>query len=126
MKLPTIAERKEQAVKLFVDGYTYREIADIMGISFKQVGNYINDVMQPSKDISEDKKAELREAAQARYGESIRSALTEIRAGNYKAIDQLMKVEGRLASMMGLDEPAKQEVTARGSVVVFGEEYEGI
>ena len=107
-------EKQRQALALRANGATYREIARQLDIPLSTAGVYV-------KRAIDEARAEVVEGAEyvvglelERLDNMLLSLAPALRNGHLGAIDRALKIMERRAKLLGLDAPAKQEVTGAG------------
>jgi len=108
---PKRAEQARKCYELALLGYSQRQIAEKVGISQTTVHNRIGE--QIAKRVH-PKADEYRAQQIDRCGVYLRSLATQVLAGDAKAINNALRVEERIAKLMGTDSATlfKVEATA--------------
>ncbi|MEV4604818.1 helix-turn-helix domain-containing protein [Amycolatopsis sp. NPDC049253] len=127
------AERRAEAYRLKLRGLSDRAIGAQLGVSHTTVQNWTK---QEADELVLPLAAELRKVQLERLGEMRQSALDVLERFHYtvshgkvikdetglpleddaprlQAIDRLLRIEERIAKLMGLDAPTRAEVEAR-------------
>lgn len=127
------AEQRAEAYRLKLRGLSDREVARRLGVSHTTIQNWTR---EEAESIVMPLAAELRKVQLERLGEMRQAALEVLERFHYtvshgrlitdvdgepleddaprlQAIDRLLRVEERIAKLMGLDAPSRAEVEAR-------------
>lgn len=107
-----IALRRKEAIKLRVEGNTYAEIAEQLGVSEGTAYGDVKAVITESRKEANELAAETLEVELRRLDTAAKLAIREIQVGNLQAIDRLVKTQERRAKLLGLDSPDKHEVSS--------------
>ena len=100
-------ERRRQAIELRREGRTYREIAEVMGISRARANKIV------TEELEQIAKELLDEAKQFRALELERLEVVNqrlwayVHAGSLDAIDRFLRLSARRSALLGLDSPTK-------------------
>lgn len=126
-----IAMRQAAAMKLRVEGNTYHEIAEQLGVSVGTAYNDVKTVMTRTAAEATELAHEALDVELQRLDLATRLVISEIRAGNLSAVDRLAKINDQRAKLLGLYSPEKHEVSggpeltpdaiAQATSRVFGE-----
>lgn len=111
-KASLIAEEKRQrAIDLRREGYSYREIAAKIGASpgycYKLVSQALKRIREETDEIAED----ARQIEKDRLDKLWMYAFQAVQAGDVGAIDKAVKVMDRRCRLLGLDAPARHDIT---------------
>ena len=114
-------ERSARAVEMRLSGATYAQIAAELGIS--QGGAY--KAVTRAMDLARERMAEsaetLREIERERLEHLIAAALPKAQAGDTKAIEAARRLSESLRRVLGLDAPARTDITSGGErIAVIG------
>lgn len=113
------AERERQAVRMRLAGATYEDIASSLGISrtgaFKAVSRALAMVREKTSEDAEM----LREIERQRLESLILAATPAAGKGDIMAIESVRRLSESLRKLLGLDAPARQDVTSSGERIVF-------
>ncbi|MFD5089339.1 helix-turn-helix domain-containing protein [Amycolatopsis thailandensis] len=128
-----LAEKRAEAYRLKLRGLSDRAAAAEMGVSHTTIQNWVR---QEADDIVLPLAAELRKVQLERLGEMRQAAIEVLErfhltvshgkvikddygdpleddGPKLQAIDRLLRIEERIAKLMGLDAPTKAEIEAR-------------
>lgn len=112
------AARDKEIVDLRIKGYSLREIAAQIGSEQTQVARvlqrHFESLVAPSVD-------ELREIQNEQIDQVIKAVFPDAVAGKYPAIDRLIKLWQRKATLNGLDNTAPATVDARSVNLIMPE-----
>ncbi len=111
-----VVDRQVAAVRLRRNGCTYDEIAATLGYAgrgsaFKAVGAALHAVR--SEEVDTYRALEL-----ARLDRLQEAVWDKAVHGNLRAVDTVLKIMARRASLLGLDAPVKREIT--GDIILRG------
>lgn len=113
----TIAPRKAEALELRKAGYSFRKIAERLQISvgqaFKDVNNELKELAAQRLDSAE----ELRELELERLDMWLAALDPMVQVGNEGSIRTAVKIAERRAKLLGLDAPAKTDITTGGDKI---------
>lgn len=111
-----LEERRLKCWDLRVAGHTLREIAQRMEVSPGTVHNYIVAVLERLRAETDEKASQHVAMSLQRLDKAIALVMKRIDSDDEEsldAIDRLDKLEKRRAALLGLDAPAKQELTGK-------------
>lgn len=108
-------DKHMQALELRKAGLTITEIAARVGLSRTQVHRVIDRLLKDTKAEAAD---ELRTLELARLDTAQVAIWAQVRQGNHGAIDRLLRIMERRAKLLGLDAPARQEVTGANGTAI--------
>lgn len=109
------AKRAADALRLYIAGCTFRQIAEKLecsvSIAHKYVKNALQDAAKERKDLAE---AEL-EAQVERLMDAMRrvAASEAYRQGDPSSVNAFIKANESMRKLLGLDQPSKVELEAR-------------
>lgn len=103
-------ERQEKALVARLDGHTYRDIGKAMGCSAATVYRWVNKALDNQRERLGETADRVRDMDLRRLDRLYRSAITDAKAGDAKAIEACLKVMTRRARLLGLDAPERAEV----------------
>lgn len=114
---PETAARDAEACRLRAQNYTYDQIAERLGLSNR--GHAYKSVQRALKDIVREPAEELRSLELERLDELASTTQQVIYSSEdpdviLKAVDRHLKIQTRRAALLGLDAPAKAEVSGPG------------
>jgi hypothetical protein len=109
-------ERRTEAVKLRIAGHSYRHIAKQLGISLAQAHKDVQTVLKRTRDEADEVADEARDIDLARIDQGLKTVLEFLESAKddelkLKAIDRLVRLQERRAKLLGLDAPAKGELS---------------
>jgi len=105
-------ENQSKALTLRKAGVSYQGIADALGYA-TPMGAW-KAVKAGLKKTLQEPAAELRTLELARLDDMLKAIAPHVQAGNLTAIDRALKIQDRRAKLLGLDMPAKVDVTTNG------------
>jgi DNA-binding CsgD family transcriptional regulator len=106
------------ALKLYIGGCTFRQIADKLECSVSTAHGYVKTALQEAAA----QRADLAEAELEAQVERLQDAMRRVAAskayqqGNPQSVTAYIKACESLRKLLGLDQPSKVEVDARHSV----------
>ena len=136
---------RQKAINLRLQGHTFREIAAAVGVSVETAHRYVNDGWERIQTATDEQRQELRDLELARLDAMLKRVLPIATANNlkvekevfrngqaeiiceedaelqFKAVDRALKIGKRRAELLGLDAPAKIEVTGKRKTVPLEE-----
>lgn len=109
-------ENQLKALTLRKAGASYQAIADALGYAtsmgaWKAVKSALKKTLQEPAD-------ELRQLELARLDDMAKAIAPHVAAGNLTAIDRNLKIMERRARLIGLDAPAKTDITSGGDKII--------
>ena len=102
-------QRRDEALRLRLGGYTYRQIAEAMGISPTAVSNLITRALEQAPN---EKAIQQRAIENARLDRLQAAVWSDAIKGDVNAIDAVLRISRRRAEMNGLDAPKKIDIRA--------------
>lgn len=110
-----VEQRREQVIKLRVDGYGFREIAKTLSIGLATAYDDFKAVMDRTTASANSTADEERRVSLERIDRAIVKLMPMLDDPDLAldAMDRLDKLERRRAALLGLDSPAKQELTGK-------------
>lgn len=111
-KASLVAEEKRQkAIDLRRKGYSYREIGAEIGAThgycYKLVSQALKRIREETNEIAED----ARQLEMERLDQLWMHAYQAVEAGDIGAIDKAVRVMDRRSKLLGLDAPARHDIT---------------
>lgn len=100
--LTAVAERRAEALQHRRRGLSYREVADVMGIS---VGRAHQLVAEALEHVIVGEVEELRALESSRLDAAQEAIWPKVLKGNINAIDSFLRLSARRARLLGLDAP---------------------
>lgn len=109
-----ILERQIQALELRKAGWPFHKIGVRLGISTSQAFKDVSAQLKQLAALALDNADELRQLELERLDMLIKGLEPMARVGNPGAANSYLRVMERRAKLLGLDAPARQEVTGAG------------
>ncbi len=103
--------RRNRAIELRIEGFSYREIAKELGVSVATAFNDVEAVIQRNKAEADERADKARHIALHRIDVAVRGLMPDVRSGNARSAEVMAKLEERRAKLIGLDAPEKRELT---------------
>jgi len=113
-----IEQRRERITKLRISGWSIRDIAAHIGCSIGTVHGDLSAVLERTQDAANDATKRERAVSLARLDVATKGIWPEVETGGVEAVDRLVKLEQRRARLLGLDAPARQEISGPGGGAV--------
>lgn len=111
-------------MRLRAQGHTFDTIAEMLGYANRS-GAY-HAVITALKDTLQEPADELRTLEVERLDTMLHALMEKIEGGEEGAINTALRVMERRAKLLGLDQPAKVDVTSGGErITLHWPEYEG-
>ncbi len=109
------AEAERRALELRKEGWSFDQIADMMNITraaaSRAVQTALANIRKDCSELAEDVVSmEL-----SRLDELLIVAQALAKAGNLEAIDRVLKIQERRAKYLGLDQPAKTQISVEST-----------
>lgn len=108
---PDVLDKERQALELRRAGATYQDIATAIGYATPQ-GAYLAYQRALKRTLSDAGAEELREMELDRLDRLQRAVWAKALAGEYPAVDRVLKIMAQRAQYLGLYAPAKMQVEA--------------
>ena len=105
------SEKQIQALTLRKAGVGYIDIAKALG--YKDHSGAWRAVKAALKRTQQEPADELRTLELVRLDDMLKAIAPHVSAGNLTAIDRALKIQQRRAALLGLDMPAKMELTGK-------------
>jgi hypothetical protein len=102
--------RNTQVLELVLQGKSFREIADEMGITRQRAYDIYKIGLEATK-VPDHTLQEWRQVVSSRLDYWLTKLAILIDAGDYRAIMAAVRIEERRAKMLGIDKPLKIDVT---------------
>lgn len=115
-----IEKRRAEAWDLRVRGHSYRSISQRLGISVGQAFADIKELFERTRSSVDERVEHHRAASLARVDKVVEVLMPLVEIGDLDAMDRLDRFEKRRAALLGLDAPAKQEVTGKDGGPLHG------
>lgn len=111
------AEREKAAFALRIAGATYAQIAERLGVTTAGAHKMVKRVLERTRAETNEIADELRRVEVERLDALTLTLWKQATAGNLGAVDRVLRVMERRARLLGLDAPAKQDVTSGGQAL---------
>lgn len=109
-------ERMARSLRFKEDGFSYRQIADRTGVSYRQA--YL-DVQDALREVIREPAEEVLKLELARLDMLLMTAMARVREDrNLKAIDTVVRLMDRRAKYLGLDNPTTDDATKAVSTLL--------
>jgi hypothetical protein len=105
------AVRRKEAVDLRVEGKTYREIAQELGVTPTRARQLVAEALAALQGETAESAEELRRLELDRLDQLQSGLWEEAAGGNLKAVGAALKIMERRARLVGLDAPTRTENT---------------
>ena len=105
-------EKQAKALTLRKAGVSVVAIAEMLGWNSHQAASKA--ISAALKRTIQEPADELRTLELARLDDMLKAIAPHVSAGNLTAIDRALKIQERRARLLGLDAPAKQDITSGG------------
>jgi transposase-like protein len=105
------AVRRKEAVDLRVEGKTYREIAQELGVTPTRARQLVAEALAAIEKDTAESAEELRRLELDRLDQLQAGLWEEAAGGNLKAVGAALKIMERRARLVGLDAPTRTENT---------------
>lgn len=113
-----IFERQFKALELRKDGWSYRDIGAKLGVSYTQAHRDVEEELRRLAQLNQDKAEELRQLELEKLDALEKAVSPMANVGQPAAVTLKLKVMERRAKLLGLDAPAKTDVTTGGEKMV--------
>ncbi|MCP4099159.1 MAG: hypothetical protein GY748_23295 [Planctomycetaceae bacterium] len=111
------AERRNQSLELRKAGASYRSIGRQLGISAPQAHRDVAKSIAELKKLGEENAQAVRELEVQRLDAMLLGLWPQARTGHQGSVDRVLRIMQRRASLLGLDAPARQDVTSGGEQI---------
>lgn len=105
-----LTERRIRAWELALQGKSYRVIGEALGVApmtaFRDVEAHAREIQQPVAE-------QVRKQEVARLDALLDNLWPRVEQGDDKAVANVLRVMDRRAKLLGLDAPAKQDITVQ-------------
>lgn len=120
----TAAEKQAEAMRLRIAGRSFDAIAEALGYASKS-GAY-KAVLTGLQNTLQEPADELRTLEVERLDAMIDAIWDKVESGSEAAIDRALRIMERRSRLLGLDQPARVDVTSGGErLTLHWPEYEG-
>ncbi len=103
--------RRNRAIQLRVEGWSYREIAEELKVSVSTAFGDVESVIERNRQEANENAEKARRIALQRIDVAVRGLMPDVRSGNARSAEVMAKLEERRAKLIGLDAPEKRELT---------------
>ena len=110
----TAAERKRQALDFRMAGMTFQQIGDKLGITKQAAHTLVVAAMDETREKIAESAHQVIAMELERLDSLWRTVYPQAKQGNLGAIDRSLRIMERRARLLGLDAPAKADVTSGG------------
>lgn len=113
------AKNRPEALRLYIAGHTFKQIAEALGVSVSTAHGYIKSSLQEAAKERQDlAEAELEAQVERLHDAMARvTGSTAYQEGEPQAINAFVKVCESLRKLLGLDKPNKVDMTSNGETV---------
>lgn len=101
---------KRTAVEMRTKGHTYSQIADVVGVSVQAVHQAVMHYLEATRAVSREAAEEVRRLELDRLDRVLAVVGPMAEGGDLQAVDRLLRIQERRASLLGLDAPKAQLV----------------
>lgn len=112
-------ELEKQALRLRLAGATYQAIGDALGVSQAAAYKAIRRVLEKTVQQSTESADELRQVEITRLDMLYLKMSPLADSGSMGAVDRCLRIMERRARLLGLDAPAKTDITTDGQAITF-------
>lgn len=102
-----LAERRQQALELRKQGYSYRAIGRVLEVSHQTAANDVKAALAELDKIERLEASEMRRLMAERIDMARHAIAVEVISGNMGAVDRWIKLNEQEAKLFGLNEPEK-------------------
>ena len=114
------AARRLQALELRKAGATYQQIGERIGISANQAHLDVRRELQKIAEQASELATDVRQMELERLDSMHLGLWPEARKGHLGAVDRVLRIMERRASLLGLDAPKQQDIRLETLDVVIG------
>lgn len=101
---------KRTAVEMRTKGHTYAQIAAVVGVSVQAVHQAVVHYLEATRAVSREAAEEVRRLELDRLDRVLAVVGPMAEGGDLQAVDRLLRIQERRASLLGLDAPKAQLV----------------
>lgn len=105
------AERAKQAVNLRIAGATFAQIGERIGVSTQAAHKMVVKHLDETRRLTAESAEQLRDMELKRLDAMQAALWPDAMRGDEQKVDRVIRIMGRRAALLGLDAPAKQEIT---------------
>ncbi|RVT48393.1 hypothetical protein [Rubrivivax albus] len=109
-------ERQAKALELRRAGLGYREIGAHLGVSHTSAHKMVSQAVEATWARISDATDELKALELSRLDAMLGAVWPAAHRGNLGAVDRALKIAERRARLLGLDAPARRELTGKGGL----------
>ena len=102
-------EKQRKALELRLAGATLDEIARVLG--FADPSGADKSIRRAMKDTIQEPADAVRQLELGRMDKALKNIWPHVLTGNFGAVDRLIKIQERRARLLGLDAPARSELS---------------
>ena len=106
----TAAVRRQKAFSMRLAGHTFQGIGDTIGISRQGAHGLITRELERLNKQSTEDATILRDLELERLDVMVKAIWPKAEAGNFGAIDRLLRISERRSKLLGLDAATKTEI----------------
>jgi len=111
------AERKRQALDFRMAGFTFQQIGDKLGITKQAAHHLVVEALEETRAKIAESSEQVMQMELDRLDSLWRTVYPQAKQGNLGAIDRSLRIMERRARLLGLDAPAKTDVTSKGEKI---------
>lgn len=113
----TAAERKRQALEFRMAGLTFQQIGDQLKITKQAAHQLVVTALDEVREQIAETAPQVLTMELERLDSLWRTVYPEAKRGNLGAVDRSIRIMERRAKLLGLDAPAKSDVTSGGEKI---------
>lgn len=121
-KIPRIEVRRMEVARLMKNGMTYREIARELGVSLRTVWKDGQKVIERWRKEAVSEIDEHFILDMRRLDDALVAISANVRAGDFGAVDRLVKILERRAKMLGYDAPEQHSFNMKNEITEMTDE----
>ncbi len=106
-----LSHRQHGAYQMRLAGASYRDIARAYGVDKRTAGRDVKAVHDQAMTEAFEGTEQMRQASAARLDIALFAVMPDVKKGNLKAVDAMLRIEKRRAELLGLDAPKRFEHT---------------
>lgn len=110
-KNPDVEARRRRAVKLRVDGYSYREIAAKLRVDVETAFSDVAVVLERTRLAADKLADEVRRLDLERLDLATKALLPKVKKGDARSTEKLVAVMARRSKLVGADAPVRSEIS---------------
>ena len=118
------AEREKQATAMRLQGLTYLEIGERLGVTESAAYRAVKRAKARTEKVATETAEEIRATEDARLLLGIRSIMSQILKGHIGAVNALVRLSESRRKLWGVDADPKLDITSGGKAVTFHVVYE--